>query len=261
MTAECQQVHTLRVSGVYPPRLFAGMKLTLSPGWLLPPIGSQVSSTSAYRGREACGSGSKAGAIACMSRHRAAVTTVQPKAASTADTPGSGHTTRTAGPSVAGRSPGAGGRSRRAAGARCRRGRPCNISAGSEAGRGRPDGGVTGQGPLAFGMGRGWDEVHDEGSSLVVEANQCSRGPRSFQDLVPISARLKQCRPSDCPRAGMEVGVPLVLGMLGEAWQLERRLAMSVALGPRQCCVAAPPTWKLPMLALRPIHLASASLW
>lgn len=42
--------------------------------------------------------------------------------------------------------------------------------------------------------------------------------------------------------AGMEADMPLVLGMFGETWQLERRLAMSIALGPRQCCVAVTPT-------------------
>ena len=45
---------------------------------------------------------------------------------------------------------------------------------------------------LAFGMGRGKDEVHSEGNFLVFEANQLSRALLPLPSLEPISTGLKQ---------------------------------------------------------------------
>ncbi len=43
-----------------------------------------------------------------------------------------------------------------------------------------PDGRGSGQGPLAFGMGRGEDEVHDEASLWVVCSQPVIKGPTSL---------------------------------------------------------------------------------
>ncbi len=86
------------------------------------------------------------------------------------------------------------------------------------------------------------------------------KGPSSLSRLGTNINELETVPILWLSTAGMKADMPLVLSMFGETWQLERRLAMSVALGPRQCCVAATPTRDLSTLVLRPICLMPASL-